>query len=298
MYEIATSSILTPQNGMNIYRGRTENTMWVNEIPRADSMDIGVKKDAEEILNITLKKRRSKSMLIAGNLGDPYNRLEEEFKLTKGALSVTLQNDFGINITTRSKLILRDLDLLSDLVKYTKCCVDVPFPAASQEIFDGMEGQGAFANPEIPSIQSSFQERLDMMAGLRAAGVPVCILMQPIIPELNDKIEEIQGIMKLGKELGIGAFDIGPCKTLLKKNSMDFFYNNYAERFPEQYKTLEEKYGQSQELIPAEQKELLKAVRELGEKYGLETDSHVLSEYRRHYTNQQTGSQASLLDFM
>lgn len=44
MYEIATSSILTPQNGMNIYRGRTENTMWVNEIPRADSMDIGVKK--------------------------------------------------------------------------------------------------------------------------------------------------------------------------------------------------------------------------------------------------------------
>lgn len=137
-----------------------------------------------------------------------------------------------------------------------------------------------------------------MMAGLRAAGVPVCILMQPIIPELNDKIEEIQGIMKLGKELGIGAFDIGPCKTLLKKNSMDFFYNNYAERFPEQYKALEEKYGQCQELIPAEQKELLKAVRELGEKYGLETDSHVLSEYRRHYTNQQTGSQASLLDFM
>ena len=160
MYEIKTKNILTPQNGFNIYCGRTENTMWINEIPRADSMDVGVKIDADALLEETLRKRRTKSMLIAGNLGDPYNVFEENKRLMRSSLMVLEKWDFGISITTRSNLILRDIDILKDISQKTKCVVDIPFPSANGEIMNKMDGTGN------GDFTTSFDERIRLSCKL------------------------------------------------------------------------------------------------------------------------------------
>ena len=62
MYTIESRNILTPQNGLNVYRGRTENSILLTEVPGGDSMDIGVKMDAPELLEGSLMHRRSKGM--------------------------------------------------------------------------------------------------------------------------------------------------------------------------------------------------------------------------------------------
>ena len=61
MYKIESKNILTPQNGLNIYRGRTEDSILLTEIPGGDSMDIGVKFDAADQLDTVLKSRRRKN---------------------------------------------------------------------------------------------------------------------------------------------------------------------------------------------------------------------------------------------
>ena len=66
MYTIESRNILTPQNGLNIYRGRTENSIMLTEILGADSMDIGVKVDATELLAGVLRTRRNKSIILMG----------------------------------------------------------------------------------------------------------------------------------------------------------------------------------------------------------------------------------------
>ena len=99
MYKIESKNILTPQNGLNIYRGRTEDSILLTEIPGGDSMDIGVKMDAPDQLDSVLRSRRSKSIILMGNLGDPYNRFEEEYRLTRKCLKIIENNDYGVVIT-------------------------------------------------------------------------------------------------------------------------------------------------------------------------------------------------------
>ena len=65
MFIIDTKTIVTPQNGLNIYRGRTENNIISME---PEITDIGVKPEADELLSGTLKKRKSKGMILVGKL--------------------------------------------------------------------------------------------------------------------------------------------------------------------------------------------------------------------------------------
>ena len=112
MYIIDSKTIVTPQNGLNIYRGRTESSIISME---PEITDIGVKPEADILLAGTLKKRKSKGMILAGNMGDPYNDLEKEYGLMRKSLRYISFYDFGIVITTRRELLLRDIDLLKEI---------------------------------------------------------------------------------------------------------------------------------------------------------------------------------------
>ncbi len=284
MYTIESRNILTPQNGLNIYRGRTENSIMLTEIPGADSMDIGVKVDATELLAGVLRTRRNKSIILMGNMGDPYNELEKEYGLTRNALKVIEMNDYGVVISTKRDLIERDMDILKGITSKTKCVVELSFPTLDENKLRLIEGE------EVISIK----DRLRLISLLRKQDIDVLITTGPIIPYVNDS--DIREVVQCLVQYDILGIDLMDYRLAIKKSVREFFYNEFRERFPKEYKVFSDNYEETGELIPPNAKEELEALQNICKDKGLMVSSQKIKAWKRQYENKTVGSQLSIFD--
>ena len=284
MYTIESRNILTPQNGLNIYRGRTENSIMLTEIPGADSMDIGVKVDATELLTGVLRTRRNKSVILMGNMGDPYNELEKEYGLTRNALKVIEMNDYGVVISTKRDLIERDMDILKGITSKTKCVVELSFPTLDENKLRLIEGE------EVISIK----DRLRLISLLRKQDIDVLITTGPIIPYVNDS--DIREVVQCLVQYDILGIDLMDYRLAIKKSVREFFYNEFRERFPKEYKVFSDNYEETGELIPPNAKEELEALQNICKDKGLMVSSQKIKAWKRQYENKTVGSQLSIFD--
>ncbi|MEE3399527.1 MAG: radical SAM protein [Eubacterium sp.] len=284
MYTIESRNILTPQNGLNIYRGRTENSIMLTEILGADSMDIGVKVDATELLAGVLRTRRNKSIILMGNMGDPYNELEKEYGLTRNALKVIEMNDYGVVISTKRDLIERDMDILRGITTKTKCVVELSFPTLDENKLRLIEGE------EVISIK----DRLRLISLLRKQDIDVLITTGPIIPYVNDS--DIREVVQCLVQYDILGIDLMDYRLAIKKSVREFFYNEFRERFPKEYKVFSDNYEETGELIPPNAKEELEALQNICKDKGLMVSSQKIKAWKRQYENKTVGSQLSIFD--
>ena len=72
-------------------------------------------------------------MIGTGSMSDPYMHCEENLKLTRRCLEIILKNEFGVAIQTKSDMILRDIDLLSEINKSAKCVVQMTLTTYDDE---------------------------------------------------------------------------------------------------------------------------------------------------------------------
>ena len=284
MYTIESRNILTPQNGLNIYRGRTENSIMLTEILGADSMDIGVKVDATELLAGVLRTRRNKSIILMGNMGDPYNELEKEYGLTRNALKVIEMNDYGVVISTKRDLIERDMDILKGITSKTKCVVELSFPTLDENKLRLIEGE------EVISIK----DRLRLISLLRKQDIDVLITTGPIIPYVNDS--DIREVVQCLVQYDILGIDLMDYRLAIKKSVREFFYNEFRERFPKEYKVFSDNYEETGELIPPNAKEELEALQNICKEKGIMVSSQKIKAWKRQYENKTVGSQLSIFD--
>lgn len=287
MYKIEAKNILTPQNGLNLYCGRTENLILLREIPKQDPMDTGFKPDADALLELTLRKRRSKGMILMGHLGDPYPPQEAEMGLTRRVLKVIEGNDYGAVIETRSRGLLRDLDILKDIARKTKCVAVIPVPSLNPDIFGGIEG--------VPDGRAELEARLDLVCKVRDAGIGTVIRIAPLIPKLNSSPENVAAVTEKAAALQADAVECQPEHTL-KEAGQAFFEKAYAERFPEQYAAFAAG-RKKRDIRPANLKELKMVLAETGRAVGIETDPAVIRTFLRQYENHTVGQQMTLEDF-
>ena len=139
MHEIVAKSILSPQNGMNIYRGCLHGCIYCDARSTCYQMehafeDIAVKVNAPKLLEETLRRKRRRCMIGTGAMSDPYLPIEKELKLTRKCLELIDEYEFGLAIQTKSDLILRDLDLLKSINRKTKCVVQITMTTCDEEL--------------------------------------------------------------------------------------------------------------------------------------------------------------------
>ena len=121
---------------------------------------------------------------------DPYQPAEKKLKVTRQLLRLFAEYRHPVNIITKSHLVARDLDLLRDLAKDNLSSVAISIPTMSAELKRIME-------PRVPSAAA----RLRAARELSDAGVPVSVLVAPIIPAINDG--EIEAILEAAAASGI-----------------------------------------------------------------------------------------------
>lgn len=151
---------------------------------------IVVKHDAARLLQEFLSRDSwIPEPIIFSGVTDCYQPAEREFRLTRQCLEVARDCSQPISIVTKNALVLRDLDLLGPLAADRLADVSISITTLDAELARAMEPRTS-----IPAA------RLRAVETLANAGVPVRVMMAPIIPGLND--HEIPAILKAAKDAG------------------------------------------------------------------------------------------------
>ena len=128
------------------------------------------------------------------NLGantDPYQPAEREHRTTRALLGVLLAHRHPVTIVTKGALVLRDVDLLAELARLRLVTVFISLTTLDDELKRVLEPRAA-----------SPAARLRVIRELTAAGVPVGVLLAPLIPALND--HEIERLLESAAAAGAG----------------------------------------------------------------------------------------------
>ena len=288
MHFTKVKGILSPKNGMNLYRGCTHGCIYCDSRSTCYQMnhkfeDIEIKENAIELLEDALKRKRKKCMIGMGSMTDPYIPEELKLKHTRKALEVASKYGFGITLITKSNRVLRDLDLLKEINQKTKCVVQMTLTTYDEELCKKIE----------PNV-STTKERFEALLTLRDAGIPTVVWLTPLLPYINDTEENLLGILNYCKEAkvyGILCFGIG---VTLRDGNREYFYAQLDKKFPNLKEQYIKEYGNSYIINSKNNAKLMKIFHEFCEENKIEHNPDKIFNYLNEFEDKTAFEQLSI----
>lgn len=290
MHFVNAKGILSPKNGMNLYRGCTHGCIYCDSRSRCyhmdhDFEDIEVKENAIELLEKALRSKRKKCMIGTGAMTDPYIPLELELGNVRKALELIYKYGFGVTLQTKSDRILRDLDLLSRINKSTKCVVQMTLTTYDDDLCRKIE----------PNVCVT-SERVRVLKILRDFGIPTVVWLCPILPFINDTKENIAGIMDYctdAKVYGVICFGMG---LTLREGNREYFYRQLDRCFPGLKDRYIFEYGSQYEVRSRNHESLMNLFRDKCDESGIKYNIEEIFMYLNKFEEKNIGSQMTLWD--
>lgn len=244
-------TILSPQNGMNLYRGCTHGCIYCDSRSKCYHIDhvfedIEVKRDAVKILEQQLRKKRQPCMIGTGSMCDPYIPLEEELQITRRSIEVIERYGFGLAILTKSARLMRDLDLLKKINERTKCVVETTLTTYDEALCKKIE-------PHV----SSTRERFEMLLTLKEAGIPTVVWFTPILPFINDTEENLLGLLDYCVRAGVKGILTFGFGVTLREGDREYFYAALDRDFPGVKQQYIKTYGNAYSCMSPNNKKLM-----------------------------------------
>ena len=177
------------------------------------------KADAAKVLEAQLARPGyvCKSITLGANT-DPYQPVERRAKVTRAIIEVLARTRHPTFILTKSALVLRDLDILTEMARDRLVSVGISVTTLDADLKRRMEPQAA-----------SPQARLRTLAALSAAGIPTSVMAAPMIPALND--HDLEAILEAAA--AAGARWAGYVLVRLPYEIKDLFREWLAEHYPD-----------------------------------------------------------------
>jgi DNA repair photolyase len=214
---------------INIYRGCEHGCIYCFARPTHEYLGfsagldfetrIMVKSEAPQLLRKELSAKSWRPRMIAmSGVTDCYQPIERKLQLTRQCLAVLAECRNPVGIITKNHLVTRDADILSEMAAYNAACVFVSITTLDPHLSMILEPRA-----------SSPSRRLDAVAKLSAAGVPVGVMMAPVIPGLTDV--EMPAILKAVKAAGARWAGFTPIR--LPFGVADLFQAWLARHYPD-----------------------------------------------------------------
>ena len=203
-----TKTIITHNNSpdvgfetsLNPYRGCEHGCIYCYARPTHEYLGfsagldfeskIMVKTNASELLRMELGSPRWKPQtLVMSGVTDPYQPVEKKLRITRGCLEVLAKFRNPVAIITKNRLVTRDVDLLCELARFNSVAVHISVTSLDPKLQRVLEPR-----------TSSPEARLGTIRQLRAAGIPIGVMVAPIIPGLTD--HEVPKILEACAEAG------------------------------------------------------------------------------------------------
>jgi DNA repair photolyase len=179
-----------------------------------------VKKDAPELFRKFLAKKGWDASIISlsGNT-DCYQPAERKFRITRQLLQIALEHRQPIGMITKNSLVLRDVDLLKEMAEQNLCMVYVSINSLNEDLRLKMEPRTTTA-----------KQRLKVVEELTKAGIPVGVMVAPLIPGLSD--HEVPAILKAVAERGAlkAGYTIVRLNGAISGIFKDWLEKNYPDR--------------------------------------------------------------------
>jgi DNA repair photolyase len=177
------------------------------------------KADAAAVLRKELSAPSYKcAPIMLGANTDPYQPLEKIHKVTRSLLEVLLEHKHPVSVTTKGALVARDVDLLAQLARDGLTRVMFSIPTLDNDMKRVLEPRAASAGAKLKAMRV-----------LAEAGVPVGVLVAPIIPVLTE--HEIEAVLEASREAGASL--AGYTLLRLPWEVKDLFREWLAEHFPD-----------------------------------------------------------------
>ncbi|MGN0367905.1 MAG: SPL family radical SAM protein [Wujia sp.] len=292
MHYKEVKSVLSPQNGLNIYRGCTHGCLYCDARSTChrldhDFDDVEVKARAVDMLEYTLKKKRTRSMIHVGALSEAYVPVEEELQLLRRCLLQIERFDFGLVLHTNSKLVLRDIDILDKINRKTKCIVMMRLFAVDDNLCKRLEPGN-----------TTTSERAEILRELQKRNICAIVSLTPVLPYINDDLQNIKGILELCSQCGVYAVLTDKLSPVMREGNRERFFDLIGKEFPDIYEKYEQEFLEEKNLKSPSLKEIQALIRDFCEAHHMQYDKEEILRFTREYKNQTIGTQMSLLDFI
>ena len=238
--------------------------------------EVIIKTNFDKKLDQRLKRARTllPDVIAPGGVNDAYQPIEKKIEHTRKVLEVIAKHKFPINIATKSKLVTRDIEILTNIANDTWCTVGFSISTTNEDF-------AKFLEPD----SSSPSERLKTLKFIKkqAPGVQVGTYFIPIIPFLEDTDENLEDVIKQSKEAGADFILFSPGLTLRDSQAEYFFNKLRNSKYAHVEKLLKNLY-KGEMHPPAEYcKNINTKVWKLSQKYGikLRVKRWLPSDYRK-----------------
>lgn len=216
---------------INPYRGCEHGCVYCFARPTHSHMGLSAgldfetklfaKPGAAKLLKRELSKPGYKPQTIAmGTNTDPYQPIEKKWRITREILEVLEACNHPVGIVTKSALITRDIDILSRMADRGLAKVAISVTTLDRKLSRAMEPRAA-----TPGL------RLKAIAQLADAGIPVSVMVAPVIPALTD--QEIERILDSAR--GAGATGAGFVMLRLPHEVSPLFRDWLLRHCPDRY---------------------------------------------------------------
>ncbi len=154
--------------------------------------NIRVKVNVASVLRAELSRRsRHKETIVIGAATDPYQPAEGRFRLTRQCLQVLRDFSNPVAVITRGPMIVRDIDVLSELARRADLHVTFSIPTVDDEVWRKTEPGTAHPRRRLRAIEK-----------LVEAGIDVGVGMAPILPGLSDRPDRLEAVVKAARAAG------------------------------------------------------------------------------------------------
>jgi DNA repair photolyase len=269
----SSTSYLAAEYIMNIYRGCSHGCVYCfarGEFYRVPEFDrVRAKKDALRIIRDDLARKVQRGVITTGGMSDPYNPCEEEHLLTRNALELINAFSFGICILTKSALVTRDIDVLLDIKAHSPVCVNFTVTCSDDSLCKLIE----------PNV-STTSERFAAIKTLNDRGIITGVLMDPLLPFINDTEENVRGIVRQASEAG-AKYLYANMGVTMEGIQREHFYKVIEPLFPGTAAKYAKRFGNNYMCWSPKGHKLWEACKDECEKRGLVYDMKLANQMIR-----------------
>lgn len=212
---------------LNIFRGCQHGCIYCYAIDSNKYLEnsnfyreIYIKTNIVEKLEEKLKSGRFYDKVInIGGITDSYQPIEAKYRIMPDILKLCIKYTIPIIISTKSDLIMRDIELIDELASKTYVNIGVSLISSDEEI-----------RKKIEPVAVSIKKRLNVVKSFSKTNASIGVHMMPIIPYITDSKENIECIIKKSSENS--ANYILPGFLYLRGECRPRFFQRMNELFP------------------------------------------------------------------
>lgn len=182
---------------------------------------VRVKSNIADVLDQELSRRSWRGEQVAiGAATDPYQPAEGRYRLTRACLMVLARHRNPASLITRGPMIVRDVDVLTDLARCGGVSVSFSVPTLDHEVWRRTEP--GTAPPE---------QRFRAMRRLSEAGIRTGVSMAPILPGLSDRPEQLASVVTAARDAGASYLWVN--LLYLREGTREHFLASLARDWPQ-----------------------------------------------------------------